>query len=108
MKHQLTAVITDKRGRVLSIGQNSYRKTHPLMAHYANLHKEPHKVFLHAEVAAIVGCPDISRAHTISVYRTSKGGSPLLAKPCPLCMSAIAATPIKVINYTEPYDSTHQ
>ena len=29
-KHHVTAIIFDKRGRPLSIGQNSYIKTHPL------------------------------------------------------------------------------
>jgi hypothetical protein len=29
-RQAITAIITDKKGRVLSIGQNSYSKTHPL------------------------------------------------------------------------------
>ena len=34
-KHKITAIIYDKKGRVLSIGQNSYIKTHPYQAKIA-------------------------------------------------------------------------
>ena len=99
-KHELTAIISDKKGRVLSIGKNSYRKTHPIMAHYAEQAGEPYKVFLHAEVAAIIKCKDIDKAYSISIFREGRSGNPLNAKPCPICMSAIKSTPIKIIEHT--------
>ena len=100
VKHALTAIITDKRGRVLSIGQNSYVKTHPLQAHYAKKAGMHHKVFLHAEMAAIVKCRDLSKAHKISIFRHNKKGEPMNAKPCPICQGAIESAGIKNIEFT--------
>jgi len=100
-KHNISAIIKDRKGRVLSIAKNSYTKTHPLQALHANAVKLPHKVFLHAEVHAIVKCNDLSKAHSITIIRLNHKGEPLLAKPCPICMSAIRATNIKVINWTK-------
>jgi tRNA(Arg) A34 adenosine deaminase TadA len=96
----ITAIIYDKRGKVLSIGKNSYVKTHPLQAKYANKVGLPEKQFLHAEIAAIVRCRDLSKAHKIEVYRIGRNGDLLLAKPCPVCESAIKASGIKHIEHT--------
>ncbi len=99
-RHALTAVIYDKRGRVLSIGQNNYVKSHPMMAKYARevgLHK---KIFLHAEVQAILRCKDLSKAHRIFVSRFGRTGLPLNAKPCPICQSAIKAAGIQIVEHT--------
>jgi tRNA(Arg) A34 adenosine deaminase TadA len=100
MRQAITAIIYDKKGRVLSIGQNNYLKSHPLQAHHADAVGEPYKIFLHSEIHAITRCPDISKAYRISVFRYGKDGRPMLAAPCPICRSAIAATPIKIIEHT--------
>lgn len=99
-KYSIKAIITDKRGRVLSIGENSYHKSHPLQAMYAEKAGEDYKIFLHAEIMSIVRCKDLSKAHTISVFRYNKQGRPMLAKPCKICQSAIEAAGIKNIVYT--------
>lgn len=99
-RQQITAIIYDRRGRVLSIGQNSYVKTHPLQAHHAQKVGLDDKIFLHAEIAAITRCPDLSRAYRILVTRYDSRGNPVLAKPCPVCASAIAATQIRHIEHT--------
>ena len=96
----LTAVIYDKRGRVISVGQNSYVKTHPLQAKHAAEVGLPDKQFLHAEIHAIVRCKDLSKAHKIFVSRWDKKGNPMLAKPCPVCMSAIETAGIELIEHT--------
>lgn len=100
-EHNITAIIYDKRGRILSIGKNSYIKSHPLMARFskeANL--DCHKIFLHAEVSAIVKCKDLSKAHKIVVMRFGKTGKPLNAKPCPACELAIKYAGIKIVQHT--------
>jgi deoxycytidylate deaminase len=99
-KHQITAIIYDKKGRVLSVGQNSYVKTHPLQAHYAQKTGNEHKLFLHAEVHAITRCQDLTKAHRIAIFRYNKNGEPRLAKPCQVCDTAILATPIKIVEHT--------
>lgn len=99
-KQTLSAVIYDKRGRVISIGQNSYVKTHPLQAKHAAEVGLPDKQYLHAEIHAIVRCKDLTKAHKIFVSRWDKKGNPMLAKPCPVCVSAIEAAGIQLIEHT--------
>lgn len=99
-RQQITAVIYDKKGRVLSVGQNSYVKTHPMQAYHARKVGAVHKIYLHAEIAAITRCQDLSKAHRMLVTRYDRHGKPVLAKPCPVCESAINSTPIRVVRHT--------
>ena len=99
-KQDITAIITDKRGRVLSIGKNSYLKTHPLQKHHSERVGLPHKVFLHAEIDAIIKCKDLSKAHKIQVFRFNNKGEAMLAKPCAICEDALSRTPIRFIEHT--------
>lgn len=102
MGFKLKAVIYDKKGKVLSIGENSYIKTHPYQAKLAKQigGEYTEKCFLHAEVAAILKCKDLSKAHRIMVTRVGKSGNLLLAKPCPICQSAIKAAGIKITQHS--------
>lgn len=100
VKQELTAIIYDKKGKVLSIGQNSYIKTHPLQAKHASKVGLPDKQYLHAEIHAIIRCKDLSKAYKIFISRINKHGDPALAKPCPICQSAIKAAGIEQIEYT--------
>lgn len=99
-RYQITAIIYDKRGRVLSVGQNSYVKTHPLQAHHARIAGEPHRYYLHAEVHAIARCQDLTKAHRIKIFRFLENGTPGNAKPCKVCESAITSAGIKVVEHT--------
>ena len=99
-RHEITAVISDKRGRVLSVGQNSYIKTHPLMAYHGHKVGQPYRQYIHAEVHAITKCLDLKKAHKISVFRYNALGQPVLAKPCAVCQSAILAAGIKEVEHT--------
>lgn len=99
-QHVVTALIYDKRGKVLSVGQNSYIKTHPLQARHAIKTGNPEKQYLHAEIHAITRCRNLYRAHKIFVSRYNKSGEPVLAAPCPVCMSAIKAAGIKYVEHT--------
>jgi tRNA(Arg) A34 adenosine deaminase TadA len=99
-KQSISAIIYDKRGKVLSIGYNSYIKTHPLQAEHAKKVGLEEKVFLHAEVHAIVRCKDLSKAHRIFISRWNKSGNPMYAKPCPVCISAIKSAGIEVVEHT--------
>ena len=99
-RRHVTAKIYDKRGNLLSVGKNSYTKTHPLQAFHANRVGMSQQIYLHAEIDAISKCKDLSKAHRIVVERYSKTGDPLLACPCPICNDGIKETPIKFVEHT--------
>ena len=99
-RYNITAIIYDRRGNILSIGKNSYIKTHPLQARYAKQVGEPCKVFLHAEVDAIVKCKNLDKAHKIVITRFLENGTPASARPCKVCAQAIRKTPIQYIEHT--------
>lgn len=96
--YKLCAIVTDKKDNILGIGTNSYTKTHPKMARFGKRTGNSSRIFLHAEVAAIIS----SRSGTpyrIYISRARKDG-PGLAKPCPICEYAIREAGIKEVHYT--------
>lgn len=99
-RFSITATIYDKRGRILSIGNNSYNKSHPFQAEYANKVGLPDKIFLHAEIHAIVKCKRLDKAHRIVIERYDSRGNPKIAKPCPVCETAIRENGIKIVEHT--------
>lgn len=100
MKHHVSAIIYDKKGRTISFGRNSYTKTHPLQAKAAKATGSPHRIYLHAEVAAIVRLKDNSRGYRIVVTRFDALGRPVCAKPCLSCQHVIKLAGIKYVEFT--------
>ena len=96
----LKATIYDKRGRAISVGENSYYKTHPLQVKMAKEAGREDAIYLHAEIAALVKLKDWSRAHRIKVERYSSKGDPLIAKPCEVCQVALDKAGIKIVEHT--------
>lgn len=99
-RFDITAIIYDKRGKVLSIGKNSYVKTHPLQHFHSHKVGLPHKQYLHAEIHAIAKCKTLEKAHKIVVMRFDKSGNPRTAKPCLVCQSAIKEAGISIVEHT--------
>ncbi len=100
-RFNITATILDKHGKVISVGHNSYVKTHPLQAQLAHKVGKDKKVFLHAEVAAIIKAGKrIKKAHTIYITRYNAKGDPVNACPCAICSSLIHAVRIPNVVYT--------
>ncbi len=95
-QHRLGAVITNKKGTIISSGIN-VRKTHPLQARHARF-INPDACFLHAEVSALVKCREVP--HTLYVARILKNGDTALAKPCEICELAIKEAGVKHVVYT--------
>ena len=93
------ATVYDKRGRILSIGKNSYTKTHPRMRELSIIVNKPKHDLLHAEIAALIkikhGVP-----YKIKVERYDKNGNPRMARPCDICMEGIRLAGIKFIEHT--------
>lgn len=99
-KQNITAILYDKKGRILSIGKNSYIKTHPLQAKSARAVGEEYKVFLHAEIDALVRAKNWNKAYKLVITRYGRDGHPALAKPCKVCQHAIKMAGIKHIEHT--------
>lgn len=98
-RYRLIAKCYDKRGIIISYGVNSYVKTHPLQAHYAGLVGQPERIYLHAEISAIINAHG-KAIHKIKIERYDAKGKPTNARPCPVCELAIKRAGIKLVEYT--------
>jgi deoxycytidylate deaminase len=99
-KQNITAIIYDRKGKVISVGKNSYVKSHPMQAKLGAMVGRPDAIFLHAEIDALVKLRDWTKAHKIVVTRVGAAGDYLLAKPCPACEHAISMAGIKRVEHT--------
>jgi tRNA(Arg) A34 adenosine deaminase TadA len=85
---------------LLASASNSYGKTHPIQARFAAQAGTPQKIYLHAEIAAIILALKKGTPHSIFVSRTLASGTTGLAAPCPICTLAIKHAGIKEVTYT--------
>lgn len=97
-RYRVSAIVLDKRDRVIATGVNSYEKTHPLQARLSKKIGLHEKVYLHAEIDALIKCR--RQGYKIYVCRIDHEGNTLMAKPCPICEMAIKEAGIKVIEHT--------
>jgi tRNA(Arg) A34 adenosine deaminase TadA len=97
-KYRLAALAYDAKGRLLSVGLNSYGKTHPMQARYAMKANWPGRIYLHAEIHALIKAK--APVHSLFVARARKDGTPALAKPCPLCHIAIQEAGVRILHHT--------
>lgn len=98
-RQDVTAFAYDKRGRLLAVGKNSYAKTHRLQAHYGKLSGNSAKIYLHAEVDALIRGSKRGRIHKLVVVRQGANGY-LLAKPCASCQLALTDYGVKNVEHT--------
>lgn len=82
------AVLTDRRGNVLSSGNNSLVTSHPVQAHWAKHAGREKSIYLHAEIAAMIN-NKTNLEHTIIVARILKNGMLSKSFPCKICMLAL-------------------
>lgn len=98
-RFEITATCYDKKGRIVSVGKNSYTRTHPMQAHFAKLANQEERQFLHAEVHALLKAGD-KKVHKIKVERYTVAGEPVNAEPCSICKLAIKSWGVKYVEYT--------
>ncbi len=82
------AVFTDKRYNVLAAAGNTYAKTHPQQASWAERRGVPHKQCLHAEIRAAIMLAKsgkAGKAKYLYIAAVSEAGNILCAKPCMVC-----------------------
>ena len=92
--HRLGAVVASGRD-ILSMGWNK-AKTHP-----KSTHEWKH---IHAEMDAIMKAGNKCEGADLYVARIGNDGLLRNAKPCPACMSLIAASGIKRVFFTDNGD----
>lgn len=89
-KYTVVAHAYDRRGMLLAVATNSYTKTHPMQAYFAEKVGHPARHFLHAEIACMLRCKG-KAIHTLKVWRYDKANQLVCAKPCVICQEAIEA-----------------
>ena len=100
--YNITAYIKDKKGHILSIGKNSFNKTHPVMYQLGRKigYMNGEKVNIHAEIDAINKCRHLDKAYIMEIYNySSKTNKYKVSKPCDICILGIEKTPIRFIVY---------
>ena len=96
----IVAMAYDSSHNLLACRTNSYVKTHPRQKHYAVLAGKPDKIFLHAEISALVSTR--SQVDILVVARVNSGTlEPECAKPCPICQLAIVDYNITRVIFSE-------
>jgi len=99
-KQFILAKCYNKKGILLSAAFNSYTKTHPLMAYLSKeVGHSPHKIYLHAEIAAILKARG-REIYRITIERYDSKGLPAYAQPCEICARAIQMFGIKKVEHT--------
>jgi tRNA(Arg) A34 adenosine deaminase TadA len=88
------------KNKVITQAVNQDTKSHPLQARLADMVGLKEKIYLHAEISALVKCR--SDADTIVVARLGGHGGDEIrnAKPCPICSLALKQAGIEHIYYT--------
>ena len=98
-RHVITAKAYDKKGKLLAEATNNYFRTHPIQAHFAKLAGQPERVYLHAEIAALLGCRD-KKPYKLVISRNKADGTAALAAPCPVCVKAIHAWGVSKVEWS--------
>lgn len=97
-KYAITALAYNKAGKLIAVGKNSYVKTHPMQAEYANRANKPDALYLHAEIHALVQARE--PVHKLVVLRYDSEGRPKNAAPCEICRLAIKDFKVKHVEHT--------
>jgi tRNA(Arg) A34 adenosine deaminase TadA len=98
LNYKVGCILLDRKGNIVSRGYNIGR-THPLQAAYARKVNEHHKIYLHAEIHALVKCR-VDPYHAV-VIRIGKLGVVRGSRPCPICTYGLRVAGVKRITYAE-------
>ncbi|MNQ96233.1 Cytidine and deoxycytidylate deaminase zinc-binding region [compost metagenome] len=99
-KKRVVAVLTDRKGKVVSVGINSYEKTCAKQGRIAKRLGLDEKVFTHAESHAI-NQDKLMKGYKLTVVRIGARGELCYSAPCPICSERIRQTKnIKVVEFS--------
>lgn len=96
-KKKVGAILLNKN-KVVVTATNLENKTHPIQARLAERVGLKEKIYLHAEVAALIKCRE--ECDTIVVARVNNQNKLRMAKPCPICQLALKEAGISKMYYT--------
>ena len=96
-KKQVGALLLNKN-KVIVAATNLETKSHPIQAKFAERVGLHEKIYLHAEIAALVKCRE--DVDTIIVARVNPQGKLRMARPCPICQLALKEAGITHVHYT--------
>lgn len=101
-EQRVAAILTDKRGKIISTGVNSYRKTHPYQKALAIIAEGNEcKNVIHAEFACYLKSRRSTLVpHKIYVARVKKDGSTGMAKPCKTCAALLKRLGVALVEHT--------
>jgi deoxycytidylate deaminase len=98
-RQSITALCFDRRGKLVSVGRNNYTKTHPIQKKFADKAGIPQKIYLHAEIDALIKAKQ-GPIYRMVIVRKNKDGVSRPSMPCPVCEEAIKAFGVKKVEYT--------
>lgn len=97
-KYWVIAASLDHHNNIISIGENSYQKTHPMQSRFSQIVGNRNREYLHAEIASLV--KNRSKAESIIVIRMTSTGLVRMARPCNICALALREAGIKYVYYS--------
>lgn len=98
--YKMGCVILDDQRKIIAQGMNRPTKTHPLQAKYAMKVNKHQRIFLHAEIDALIrSIKSSTQPETLIVVRMRRDGVPGTSKPCVVCREAIRQTMIRQVVY---------
>ena len=97
-KYWVLAASLDHHNNIISIGENSYQKTHPMQSRLSLKAGNRNREYLHAEIASLV--KNRSYVESIMVVRMTCGSLVRMARPCNICNLALREAQIKYIYFS--------
>ena len=109
-KYTVFCAALNINGDIISVGTNSYTKTHPMQKKLAQKCGNSNREYLHAEVAALVKCR--KQVCSLVVVRMTRTGIVRMARPCPICFQAMKEAGVIKVYYSDndgniKYESVH-
>ena len=95
---KLVGAVLLNKNRVVTTATNLERKSHPLQAKFAERVGLKEKIFLHAEIAALVKCRE--ECDTIIVARVNSQNKLRNSRPCPICSLALKQAGVSKVHYS--------
>jgi deoxycytidylate deaminase len=104
-KYWVIAASLDHHNNIISIGENSYQKTHPMQSRLSIKAGNRNREYLHAEIASLV--KNRILAESIMVVRMTCSGLIRMARPCNICNLALREAGIKYIYFSGDDEILH-